>query len=557
MYRMYVERMVEASSAAARKAVVADMCQQFAFSVARAYRVLKENGWESGRAKRKDAGTTSLNEILLLAVAQMVKLGIRKNGKTTLPVNVARSILQSRGLDLSVGDSRLRELLRINHLSVEDSKMPTPHQPMRSEYPNQVHCVDPSNALLYYAPGGKQKIVGDEEEYKNKHFLKDKPKCWRYVLTDHYSDYICVRYYAERGETAANMYDFLLYAWRPKQQNTYVFHGVPELLIWDCGSGNIAKATTNALTAFGVQTRAHLPGNPRGKGQVEQGNRLVETQFESRLRFEPVSSIEELNEAVERWCAAYNANLIPGLDTRLRRDGRIVGVRAALWQRIPREKLRELPDEQICRQVFSRGVQCRKVAGDLSISIVHPRVSHSLRYSLRDLPGILVGMEVRVQPILVSAQPVCMVSYEQEGETISFEVEPIQYDEAGFRLDAPVFGREYKQPKDTIREKTAKSFDQAGVEAVMGPAHSFIQPKSPFMRPIRGTPIEVAERVHTHEILISAVEMAKRVKGFLGYVPEGLVARLKQAYPAGVPVSMVDEVVAEERQGNEAAFKFA
>jgi hypothetical protein len=163
------------------------------------------------------------------------------------------------------------------------------------------------------------------------------------------------------------MYDFLLYAWRPKQQSTYVFHGVPELLIWDCGSGNIAKATTNALTAFGVKTRAHLPGKPRGKGQVEQGNRLVETQFESRLRFEPVSSIEELNAAVERWYAAYNANLIPGLDTRLRRDGKIVGVRTALWQRIPAEKLRELPDEQICRQVFSRGVQHRKVAGDLSI----------------------------------------------------------------------------------------------------------------------------------------------------------------------------------------------
>jgi hypothetical protein len=129
---MYVEQMAEARSAAARKAVVADMCQKFAFSAAKAYRVLKENGWESGRTKRKDAGTTSLNETLLLAVAQMVKLGIRKNGKTTLPVTVARSILQSRGLDIAVGDSRLRELLRIHHLSVEDSKIPTPHQPIAS-----------------------------------------------------------------------------------------------------------------------------------------------------------------------------------------------------------------------------------------------------------------------------------------------------------------------------------------------------------------------------------------------------------------------------------------
>jgi hypothetical protein len=148
-----------------------------------------------------------------------------------------------------------------------------------------------------------------------------------------------------------------------------------------------------------------------------------------------------------------------------------------------------------------------------------------------------------------------MVSYEHEGEPVSYEVEPIQYDEAGFRLDAPVFGEQYKRPKDTVREQQAKQLDRVGVESVMGPAHSFIQPESPFLRQTRGTPITVAETVRVHEILISAVEAAKRVKGMLGYVPEGLVNRLKREYPAGVPVSLVDEIVAEARQGS--AFKFA
>jgi hypothetical protein len=351
------------------------------------------------------------------------------------------------------------------------------------------------------------------------------------------------------------MYDFLLYAWGQKPLKAYVFHGVPEVVIWDCGSGNLAKATTNALTTLGVKTIAHLPEHPRAKGQVEQGNRLVETQFESRLRFEPVGSIEELNAAVERWCAAYNANVIPGMDTRLRRDGKLVGVRAALWQRIPPEKLRELPDEQTCRQVFSRGVQSRKVKGDLSISMVHPKVSHSLRYSLRDLPGILVGMEVPVQPVLLSNAGVCMVRYEYEGEGVSFEVAPIQYDEAGFRVDAPVFGEQYKRPKDTARETSGKTLPD--LTAVMGPAHSFIKAESPFMRQITGTPIAVVETVHTHEILISAVEAAKRVKGILGYVPEGLVKRLQREYPAWVPVHVVDEVVEAARQGTKAAYKFA
>ena len=149
--------------------------------------------------------------------------------------------------------------------------------------------------------------------------MEGKLKCWRYVLTDHYSASICVRYYAAAGETAANMYDFLLYAWGLKETPAFVFHGIPKLLIWDCGTANIARATTNALKAFGVETKPHLPGNPRAKGQVENANNLVECHFESRLRFEPVNGIEELNDASERWCTAYNANLLEGLDTRLRK----------------------------------------------------------------------------------------------------------------------------------------------------------------------------------------------------------------------------------------------
>ncbi|MDR1575311.1 MAG: transposase [Treponema sp.] len=552
MYRVYVDLMNAAVTNAGRRAVVAEMRRMFAFSTPKAYKVLKENGWDSGRAKRKDAGDSSLDGELLAAVGEMLKQCVRKNGKATLPVNVARSILEGRGLAVPVGDSRLRELLRENHLAVADSRVPSPHQAMRTEYPNQVHQADPSVCLIYFAPGGKQdaskmRIIGDDELYKNKNFLEGKLKCWRYVLTDHYSGSLCVRYYAAMGETAANMYDFLLYAWGKKKSNVNVFHGVPELLIWDCGTANIARATSNALKAFGVKTVPHLPGNPRAKGQVENGNNLVETQFECRLRFEPVNSIEELNETAERWYAAYNANLINGLDTRLKRGG-IRESRSTLWQRIPKEKLRELPDKETCRQVFANGIQTRKVAGDLTVSIVHPRAGRSLKYSVRDLPGILVGMELRLQPLLVTEEPgkqsfLCIASYENGGKEKSFELAPVVFDEAGFDVTAPVYGKEYKRPKDTTRETAGKVLESPGLAAVMGPAHSFIQPENPFMRQSAGTPIEVAETVHTHEIIISAVEAAKRVKAECGEVPEGFINTLREQYPEGAPTRIVDDFI--------------
>jgi hypothetical protein len=399
-------------------------------------------------------------------------------------------------------------------------------------------------------------MIGDDELYKNKNFLEGKLKCWRYVLTDHYSGSLCVRYYAAAGETAANMYDFLLYAWGRKKSNANVFHGVPELLIWDRGTANIAKATSNALKAFGVKTLPHLPGNPRAKGQVENANNLVETQFECRLRFEPVNSIEELNETAERWYTAYNANLIAGLDTRLKRGG-IHERRSTLWQRIPKEKLRELPDGETCRQVFASGIQTRKVAGDLTVGIVHPRAGRSLRYSVRDLPGILTGMEIKLQPLLVTGKTdfLCIAFYEHEGSEVSFELEPVVYDSAGFDVTAPVFGKEYRRPKDTAREKQAKALAAPGQAAVMGPAHSFIQPENPFMRQSEGTPVEVAETVHTHEIIISAVEAAKRYRAECGEVPDGFISGLRKQYPEGVPVRAVDELIKERKPKFEAAVR--
>jgi len=282
------------------------------------------------------------------------------------------------------------------------------------------------------------------------------------------------------------MWDFLLYAWGRKENNANVFHGIPELLVWDCGSANVAKATGNALRAFGVKTAPHMPGNPRAKGQVESANNIVETQFESRLRFEPVDSIGELNDAVERWYAAYNANLLTGLDTRLRRGGVYVGSRANLWQKIPREKLRELPDAETCRQVFAAGIQTRKVAGDLTVAIAHPKAKRSLKYSARDLPGVMPGMELKLQPLLTTAEPLCIAVMTDGKAETSHELSPIVLDGAGFDASAPVFGQEYKRHKDTARGKAAKSRDNPGLAALWGQRTASSRRKTPSCGRRRG-----------------------------------------------------------------------
>nr|DAG35047.1 MAG TPA: transposase [Caudoviricetes sp.] len=555
--------MQAAKTAKERSSIIAEMCRLFGFCEVSAYRALRRNGWESDRKKRSDAGASSINEKDLSTVAALLQNSVRKNGKKTMSVENARSIMLQNGFDVPISTRQLSELLKTRTLSTESTSKPSPHQRMRTEYPNQVHFADPSVALMYFAPNGKQKFLRDDEVYKNKPFLEGREnlKCWRYVLTDHYSGTICVRYYAAAGENSANMYDFLLYAWGKKKDPLYNFHGLPELLIWDCGSANISKPVTNALKALRVETEPHLPGNPRAKGQVENANNIVECQFESLLHLEEVNSMEELNDAAERWCAAFNANQLEHRDTRITRAGRKIGSRTMIWNWIKEEQLRELPDEEICRQIFTTGIQPRTVGGDLAISFVHPKNKAATRYSLSALPDIMVGMTVNVQPILVSEEALALVSYQDRtGKIVSFEVKPIEYDRVGFDIAAPVFGQEYKSQPDTLIEKNTKALAEiaasddktevpfAKVTDGQGfKTHSLIHTQAdPFFKTQTGKQVEVAAgTVEVHDILITPVEMAKRFKARAGFIPDGFIASLKKEFPDGVPSQLIDDLVTE------------
>jgi len=558
LFGPYVRQMEQAETNAERKAIVNEMCRMFAISDSKAYKMLHECGWESGRKTRKDADTSSVDETALKKLAALIWESRRKNGKVELSVSDCRALLQANGIAVSVGDSQLRALLRRHGLDVKNAKKAPPYQRMRSEYPNQVHMADPSLALLYYTPNGEQHILHDDEVYKNKPFLEGREhlKCWRYVLTDHFSSSICVRYYAAAGEKADTMYDFLLYAWGKKANPVYGFHGLPEILVWDCGSANKARAVTKALAAFRVRTMPHMPGNPRAKGQVERANDLVERKFESRLRIEPVHSIEELNEAAERWCAAFNSDSIEDTDSRLHRGSRIIGTRYNLWNSITAEQLRELPDPEICRQIFTTGTVGRKVAGDLTVTLTHPKTKRPETYSLAGLPGIIIGKQVNVQPVLVDTEPIAIVSWEERGEVISRELQPIEWDRSGFDVNAPVFGKEYKRLPDTQIEKNNKELAQVSAE-IKGTlkAHSFINPANPFARPRSGEQIAVSipDHVQIHDILISYFEAARQVKARNGWVDDSFIDRMKKEFPEGVPSSLIDDIAHDEAGAESAA----
>ncbi len=539
---------IEAAPRGERGRMIEDLSRQLGVSKATIYRKLDEAGYCQDRQRRADAGSTTVEEQALAALAAYMKSGIRSNDKATLAIPTARQVLEASGVDFGeVTNSTLGRLLRERGLDVKTQQAPEPFVRMRSLHPNHVHQCDPSVCLVYYLPNGGQHILEEREVYKNKPFLlgKENLKVWRYVLTDHYSGSICHRYYQVAGENTLTLWDFLLYSWAKKADPLDAFHGLPDLLVWDKGSANSSKAIANALRGLRVQTYDHKVGNPRAKGSVERSNDIVERLFESRLKAQPVRSVDELNEYAEKWDALYNAGLIKGYDSTLRRAK---SSRLDLWLTIPVDKLRELPEG--ARNLLVPEPETRQVQGDLSVSYAHPRLGRSGSYSLGKLPGIRPKLVVNVQPILTDPDGVLRVSYQYQGEEITDEIYPALIDEAGFPLDAPVWGQEFKSHPDTYVQTAAKSLDDligdekkpfAGWNEGNGiAALDAIQSSDPSVVAMQKTGRPVAPP--QSRIRISTVEAAKVLKARMGWWTPECLQYLRETYTDGVPEADFDAI---------------
>lgn len=572
MLEEYVRLLDGVEDPAKRSRMIKTWAGQLRMDTKQLYRKLKAAGWQSGRRRRRDAGDTEVPSDSLEILAAAMNAAVRQNGKATLYIPTARQILEANGVSFNgASNEHLARLLRARGMDLgTQSKSETAHINMRSLHPNHVHLVDPSLCLLYYLPDKtqgmkrlpkqRQRIIEDSEAYKNKPFMEKKGelKVWRYVLTDHRTGSISVRYYQQPGESMTALWDFLMYAWSPKDEPLYAFHGVPEWLIWDAGSANTSKPIQNALEGLQVKTHVHLPGKPRVKGSVENANNLVETLFESRLRFQPVESVEELNEAAERWAALYNANRIKGVDTRLERRG-VKFARLEAWLAIRPEELRELPEE--AKELLAYQPETRKVAGDLTITFVHPRIKRRAVYRVGGVPGVRVGATVEVQALLMDDGGALRIRHDWEGQTVTETVYPVEMDELGQPLDAPVWGENYKRNPETYVDLIHKKLDNLtgpgavpmegfndgqglrAVDAIADEGGAML----PFPR--RG---EVIDTRREPVVTLNHVEAAKYVMARMGHGWDpAYFAEIKQRFPDGVSEREL-EALLEELEGGEA-----
>src|SRR3990167_9131802 len=90
-------RRMDASPHGDRGRLVGEFAGHYGMTVQSAYRRLQKVGWQSGRKRRADAGTSSVPEAVLLDMTGAMRGGVRKNGKPTLHTPTARSIMHANG----------------------------------------------------------------------------------------------------------------------------------------------------------------------------------------------------------------------------------------------------------------------------------------------------------------------------------------------------------------------------------------------------------------------------------------------------------------------------
>jgi len=527
--------------------VLAEYQQLTGKAQATLYRIAAQHGYQSGRAARTDKGTlkSGLTNQQLQFVSTLISESARQVKGTIMPLSVALQMAIDNEVIApgQISEARLQAILREREMNSTALNAVEPSIKMASLHPNHVHVFDASICIQYYLKNGKGLRMIDARDYNEKkpaNMGKIKNHICRMVLVDHFSHHLFVKYYIVKGENAQMTFDFLCSAWRGGHHEKMPLRGVPFYLLMDAGSANIAKGILALLERLEIEIPKNMPHNPRRQGSAECAQELVETHFESKLRFEPATTVEELNTWVLDWLAYYNASQIH------RRHNMS---RSACWLGIKEEQLRDLPGDAILRDLYAEPEVERTVAADNTISF------RGETYRVKHVEGIRPGKKVMVV-MRPYHDPEVAVIYNDT----TYLASPVGKLAGGFSADAAIIGQEYKAQPDTLVQKTKKANENlaygeergkndlpfGATMQVMGHMADNIKA---IPMPRRGTPMEVA-RTETPKVL-PIMELFKRLRANGVMLDIATNRMLRDEYGESIEAARAEEVVAAMAAGED------
>ena len=391
------------------------------------YRIAKANGYRPERKRRADAGECSLTEGQVSWVSAQVGQTAREIKGCIMPVEVALQNAFDNGIidRGAISVSRMTEILRERGMNRKHLDAPEPHIRLRSLHPNHVHIFDMSVCIQFYLKG-RLRMMREDLFYKNKpgNFAKIKRKLIRYVIADHFSHAIFPWYAYAAGENQEDLFEFLCRAWGHKGEK-FPFRGVPKYVLMDAGAANMSHAIKALLKSLEIEIPASLPHNPRRQGSAEVTQNIVEGHFESNLRIQSATGVEELNVWALDWATWFNAT---------RAHSRHGMTRSACWMQITSEQLRELPGREVLNDLFSNPSKECRVYGDYTI-----RFKGEV-YSVRHVAGVMPNLSKVSVTMRPYTWPEVAVKFQDE----EYLLQPLKREAGGFLEGSAIIGQEFK-----------------------------------------------------------------------------------------------------------------
>lgn len=566
-------------------AIVADAADRLQVSKQAVYSALKRLGMPrsvvrqgviapSGRKRRSDAGRSALTLEEARRVAGYLRESNRATGKVLADIEAAVEVLRSNGeilagrVDEETGEflplstSAVAKALRAYGCHPAQLSAPSPKLALSSPHPNYCWQIDPSLCVLYYLRGEQGlRAMPRDEFYKNKPQNLERilnERVWRYVFVDHASGAFYVEYVLG-AESGANLCHTFINAMQPRGVND-PFCGVTKFVMLDPGSANTGAMFHALCSALGVVVWINKPKQPWAKGSVEKHNDIIEREFEHRLRYHAVGSLEELNAAAWRWMRSYQSSRI------LKRHGM---TRYDAWMRITPEQLRLPPTADVCRRLANHAPEERTVSVQLRVSY------RGKRYDVSRVPDVVVDQKLKVSRNAWQEDSVHILGHDAEGRPAFYVAPLVERDEWGFE-GAVTLGEHRSLPQtrsDVERREVerivmdAASDDEAAAKrkSRAAPFGGRIDPYKPLSErpepayiPRRGMPSqvtapEVIEPVRAMPparpayvpVVLTHPEMARglkrRVEERGGTWNPGLYPRIAELWPAGVPEEQLDD----------------
>lgn len=571
-YLVGIMHEADAAGHGKKGAIYAQACEFLGVSLQTLHRelsVIRVNN----RKRRADAGNHQLplDEARILSAYLME--GYRQNNKKMVAIGEAVSSLRANGLIMAgvvdtdtgeivpLSDSAIARALRSYNLHPEQLRRPSPHVNLRSKHPNHVWQIDASVCTLYYLPTGESLIETNQAvHYKNKPGNLEKisqQRVIRYVGTDHCSGVIRWRYYPH-SESGEHTVQFIAWMIKPKAALTLdPFYGVPFIIQVDPGATS-AGLVQRFCDRLSIDLHINKPGAPRSKGQVENGNNLVEVNFEQGLRFcgHKIRSIADLNAAADIYQRYFNAT---------RKHTRTQMTRTEGWLHIKPGELRTVNETVDLLALATSKPERRKVACDLTIS-------YKGKWKVGNVPFVQVGDEVLVCDNPMSGMVMAVIIGENDRETY-VELEPVIVNEWGFDSEGPVIGDNYKSHADTVADTNRKEVGRIATGAAdldeakkrrsrkgyvpfdgkIDPFKLAHETELPTTLPKAGTAIDTpAAAIELKRM--NNVQMAKWLHGRLqhDYDP-AMLADLTKRFPNGATEPEMEQVLADLRAGRSVA----